>query len=211
MQEENNTQDTRKLVKEISNRIEAILFWKGEPLNLKELQKLLETDEQTKSILVEINSDISIAINLAIEDLKSTLNDRGLCLVEIENTYTLRTSASMGSLIEKLQIEELNKDLGKATTETLALIIYKGPIKRSEIDNIRGVNSSYILRNLMIRGLIDKEIDPKNSRTNIYKPSFELLSYLGVTDIKNLPNYEEVIKELNTFNEDFSTTNSKTE
>ncbi len=117
----------------------------------------------------------------------------------------------MSSLIEKLQIEELNKDLGKATTETLALIIYKGPIKRSEIDNIRGVNSSYILRNLMIRGLIDKEIDPKNSRTNIYKPSFELLSYLGVTDIKNLPNYEEVIKELNTFNEDFSTTNSKTE
>ncbi len=215
MQEVNNTQDiamdTQKSVKEISNRIEAILFWKGEPLNQKELQKLLETDEQTKSILVEINPEISIAIGLAIDDLKSTLTDRGLCLVEIENTYTLRTSASMSSLIEKLQIEELNKDLGKATTETLALIIYKGPIKRSEIDNIRGVNSSYILRNLMIRGLIDKEIDPKNSRTNIYKPSFELLSYLGVTDIKNLPNYEEVIKELNTFNEDFSTTNSKTE
>ena len=211
MQEENNTQDTRKLVKEISNRIEAILFWKGEPLNLKELQKLLETDEQTKSILVEINSDISIAINLAIEDLKSILSNRGLCLIQIEDNYTLRTSSSMSGLIEKLQIEELNKDLGKATTETLALIIYKGPIKRSEIDNIRGVNSSYILRNLMIRGLIDKEVDPKNSRTNIYKPSFELLSYLGVTSVETLPNYQEVVNELNKFNEDFNTTESKSE
>ena len=57
----------------------------------------------------------------------------------------------------------------------------------------------------MIRGLIDKEVDPKNSRTNIYKPSFELLSHLGVTNIENLPNYEEVIKELNKFNEDFNT------
>ena len=124
--------------------------------------------------------------------------------MQIGDEYTLRTSPSCGKLIEKLQTDELNKDLGKATTETLALIIYKGPIKRSEIDNIRGVNSSYILRNLMIRGLIDKEIDTKNSRVNIYKPSFELLSHLGVESIDKLPNYEQVLVELNKFNEDFN-------
>lgn len=199
-----NMQEQDLQIKEISKRIEAILFWKGEPVSKKELQKLLEIDEISKTLLSAINEDISIAINLAIDDLKSTLDNRGLCIVEIGDNYTLRTSPSIGGLIEKLQVEELNKDLGKATTETLALIIYRGPIKRSEIDNVRGVNSSYILRNLMIRGLIDKEIDPKNSRTNIYKPSFELLSHLGVTNIESLPNYNEVIKELNKFNEDFN-------
>jgi segregation and condensation protein B len=208
MQEEQNIKQS---ITEISKRIEAILFWKGEPVNKKDLQKLLVTDSETNTLLSNINSDINIAIDLAIEDLKSILSNRGLCLIQIEDNYTLRTSSSMSGLIEKLQIEELNKDLGKATTETLALIIYKGPIKRSEIDNIRGVNSSYILRNLMIRGLIDKEVDPKNSRTNIYKPSFELLSYLGVTSVETLPNYQEVVNELNKFNEDFNTTESKSE
>ena len=170
-------------------------------MSKKDLQKLLSIDEETKELLSKIDNNLG----LAIENLRSNLSSRGLCVMEIEDNYTLRTAPAMSSLIEKLQVEELNKDLGKATTETLALIIYKGPIKRSEIDNVRGVNSSYILRNLMIRGLIDKEIDPKNSRTNIYKPSFELLSHLGVTDISSLPNYEEVIKELNKFNEDFNT------
>ena len=205
MQEEQNTQQVETAsITEIAKRIEAILFWKGEPVSKKELQKLLEIDEETKGILAKINAESGLAIDLALGDLKSTLNNTGLCLVQIGDNYTLRTSASISALIEKLQVEELNKDLGKATTETLALIIYKGPIRRSDIDNVRGVNSSYILRNLMIRGLIDKEVDPKNSRTNIYKPSFELLSHLGITSIENLPNYEEVLKELNKFNEDFN-------
>lgn len=197
--------DNNKPISEISKRIEAILFWKGEPVSKKDLQKLIEKDDLSKNLLLEINKDAGSAIDLAIENLKNSLNDRGLCLVEIQDEYALRTSPSIGGLIEKLQIEELNKELGKATTETLALILYRGPIKRSDIDNVRGVNSSYILRNLMIRGLIDKESDPKNSRTNIYKPSFELLSHLGVTNIANLPNYEEVTKELNKFDVDFNT------
>ena len=197
-------QNTKKSITEISKRIEAILFWKGESVSKKDIQKFLEIDEETKKILLEINEDPSMATDIAIEDLKSSLADRGLCVVQIEDKYALRTSSSISSLIEKLQVEELNKDLGKATTETLALIIYKGPIKRSEIDNIRGVNSSYILRNLMIRGLIDKEVDTKNSRTNIYKPSFELLSHLGITNIESLPNYNEILIELNKFNEDFN-------
>ncbi|MEI6042359.1 MAG: SMC-Scp complex subunit ScpB [bacterium] len=190
---------------EISKRIEAILFWKGESLSKKDILKFIEMDEESKELLSKVNSDKEIAFDISIEKLKKEMSGRGVCLLQIDDSYALRTSPSIAGLIEKLQIEELNKDLGKATTETLSLIIYRGPIRRSDIDNIRGVNSSYILRNLMIRGLIDKDVDPKNSRTNIYKPSFELLSYLGVTNIENLPNYKEVINELNKFDEDFNT------
>lgn len=190
-----------KTISELAKIVEAVLFWKGEPVNKKDLIKLLQTDEQTKVLLKKIDNDI----DLAIGKLGSNLEGRGISIVQIEDSYTLRTEASVGGLIKKLQTEELDKDLGKATTETLSLIIYKGPIRRSEIDNIRGVNSSYILRNLMVRGLVEREIDPKNSRINIYKPSFDLLSHLGVTSIDKLPNYEEVIKELTKFNEDFNT------
>ena len=191
MQEQNNTN-------ELTNIIEAVLFWKGEPVSKNELVKIISTDEKSRTLLE--NTDI----DSVLVDLKNKLESRGITLMQIEDSYTLRTSSSCSDLIKNLQVEELNKDLGKATVETLSLIIYKGPIKRSEIDNIRGVNSAYILRNLMVRGLVDKEIDPNNSRTNIYKPSFELLSHLGITDINKLPNYEEVIKELNKFNEDFN-------
>lgn len=200
--EENTIQQNTKTetIKEISNKIEAVLFWKGEPLSKKEIINLLSMDETTKTELSLIENNLDLPINV----LKESLEDRGLCIVEINDSLAIRTSVKASSLIEKLQKEELSRDLGKATVETLALIIYKGPIKRSEIDNIRGVNSSYILRNLLIRGLIDKEIDSKNSRVNIYKPSFELLSFLGITEINKLANYEEVISELNKFNEDFS-------
>lgn len=200
MEEKTMQQDsTKNTIQEISNKIEAILFWKGEPLNKKEIINLLSMDDETKAELALIENNLE----LPIANLKENLDNRGLCIIEIDDSFAIRTSAKTSSLIEKLQKEELNKDLGKATVETLALIIYKGPIKRSEIDNIRGVNSSYILRNLLIRGLIDKEVDSKNSRINIYKPSFELLSFLGVTEINKLENYEEIIRELNKFNDDF--------
>ena len=60
----------------------------------------------------------------------------------------LGTSAEASTLIEKLTKEELNRDLGKASLETLSIIMYQGPIKRSQIDYIRGVNSTFILQKL---------------------------------------------------------------
>ena len=71
--------------------------------------------------------------------------------------------------------------------KTLSIILYKNGVKRSEIDYIRGVNSSFILRALSIRGLVDKVVDPDDNRRFIYKPSFDLLSFMGVTSIKELP------------------------
>jgi len=86
----------------------------------------------------------------------------------------------------------LNKELSKASLETLSIILYKSGIGRSEIDYIRGVNSSFILRALSVRGLVERNADPKDNRRYIYKPSFELMSYMGIKSLQELPDWQEV-------------------
>ena len=76
----------------------------------------------------------------------------------------------------------------------LSIILYKGPISKAEIDQIRGVNSSYILRNLLIRGLVER----KNlSGKTVYSETFDLMRYLGVAKKEDLPAYDKVIDKLN--------------
>lgn len=171
----------------LSSKIEAILFFKAEPISLKRLSQILEESETS--------------IKEALNDLKNSLEGRGLSLLERDSEYILGTNPEFSSIIEKLQKEELSKDLSKASLETLSIILYKGPISRSEIDFIRGVNSTFILRNLMIRGLVEKILNPKDSRSYLYKPSFETLSYLGISSVENLPDREKVLKEIESFKE----------
>ncbi len=113
-------------------RIEAILFWKAEPVSVKKLASILEKTEP------EIKEGIAA--------LKNNLTQRGLTLIELDEEVTLGTSKDLSPLIEKLTKEELVKDLGKAGLETLSIILYQGPISRAEIDYIRGVNSQFIVR-----------------------------------------------------------------
>ncbi len=108
----------------------------------------------------------------------------------------LGTAPELSELIENLQKEELNKDLSKAALETLSIVLYKNGVSRAEIDYIRGVNSSFTLRALSVRGLIEKASDAKDSRRFLYKPSFDLLSYMGVRSVQELPEYRQVNKEM---------------
>jgi segregation and condensation protein B len=80
-------------------------------------------------------------------------------------------------------------------------VLYHGPISRREIDYVRGVNSAFILRNLLVRGLVEKTDAKEGERSFTYKPTLELLSHLGVTKIEEFPEYEQVKNELREFNE----------
>jgi segregation and condensation protein B len=162
----------------LEQKLEAILFFKGEPVSIDKLISILKV---SKEELVE-----------AVVSLNSKLADRGIVLMEKENELTLGTSPEFSDLISDLQKEELNKELSKASLETLSILLYKNGASRADIDYIRGVNSSFTLRALSIRGLVDKIIDKKDSRRYIYKPSFELLSYLGVKSVEELPDFNEV-------------------
>ncbi len=163
---------------EIEKKIEAILFFKGEPVFLKKLQDILKISKEE--------------IKEAIEKLKTNLKNRGIVLLEKENEIALGTAPELSQLIENLQKEELNKELSKASLETLSIILYKNGASRAEIDYIRGVNSSFTLRALSVRGLIEKTLDLKDNRRHIYKPSFEVLSFMGIKSVEELPDYEEV-------------------
>ena len=166
----------------LTQKIEAILFFKGEPISLKKLGEILK-----------VSSD---EITEAVIELNNTLKDRGIVLLEKEGEITLGTNPETSEIIEKLQKEELNKELSKASLETLSIVLYKNGVTRAEVDYIRGVNTSFTLRMLSIRGLIEKTVDSKDTRRYIYKPTFELLSFMGVKNVEELPEYRETNQNL---------------
>ena len=167
---------------ELDSQIEALLFWKAEPLSAKRLVQILKKDPKE--------------IEVALLKLEERLSGRGVCLVYKEDAVTLATSPQHAAMIEALTKEELIKDLGKAGLETLSIVIYRGPVSRSEIDYIRGVNSNFILRNLLVRGLVERISKPGDERSYLYKPTFELLAHLGVKKVEDLPEYTSMREEI---------------
>jgi segregation and condensation protein B len=166
----------------LETKIEAILFFKGEPVSLERLSSILKVPKEE--------------VAKAVLDLERSLSERGIVLLQKGTEITLGTAPELSKLIENLQKEELNRELSKASLETLSIVLYRDVASRSEIDYIRGVNSSFTLRLLSVRGLVEKTPDPKDNRRYIYKPSFELLSFMGIKSIIELPDYQEVSESI---------------
>lgn len=168
-------------------KLESLLFWKGEPTSLVELAKLTNTSIET--------------CRDALDQLQKNLQNtqRGITLVSNSLEYELVTAPEMSQQIAELTKEELTKDLSKAALETLSIVLYRGPIRRSELDYIRGVNSQSILRILSIRGLITRTSDPKDERAFSYEPSIELLKLLGIEKKEALPDFAQVTSDIESF------------
>ena len=167
---------------ELESKIEGLLFYKGEDVTIKKLSELLNATE------TEIED--------ALKKLKISLINRGIVLVQKDDSVVLGITGELSFIIESIRKEEITKELSRASLETLTIVLYKNEISRSEIDYIRGVNSSFILRNLLVRGLVEKIVDPKDTRRMLYRPTFNILSYMGITSIKDLPNYEQTVASL---------------
>jgi segregation and condensation protein B len=177
---------TETLIQKHARLLEAFLFWKGEPVTVRDLSRTLD-------LKIE---EVEAGLDLLAEEKEA---GRGIVLVRFQDKVTLGTHPDTSEVIEALTKEELSRDLGKSALETLAIILYQGPVKRSQIDYVRGVNSQFIFRNLLIRGLIDRTVDKDDERTFVYSPSLELLAHLGVSDISQLPDFEKVIASLQAF------------
>lgn len=160
---------------QLEQKLEAILFYKNEPVSVKELSKILDCDEKR--------------VQEAANKLEQSLTGRGITIIQTDTELALATSKESEFLIEKIAKDELSRDIGKAGLETLAIILYTGGVSRREIDYIRGVNSTFILRNLAMRGLVEREQDTKDGRGFRYKGSLNLLSHLGIKRASELPEF----------------------
>ncbi|MBX4181298.1 SMC-Scp complex subunit ScpB [Candidatus Parcubacteria bacterium] len=168
----------------LENEIESVLLFKNEPVSVKDLSDWLGKDAEV--------------IKTALENLRGFYQKRGIVIISNGDTWALGTHPEMSPLIEALQKDEFSRELGRAGLETLAIVAYRGPISRREIDHIRGVNSGFILRTLLIRGLIERA-DVAGERSYSYVPTLKLLEYLGVTRREDLPEYHDAFKKMDEF------------
>lgn len=170
---------------DLSAQLEAILFFTGDTLTIRELSRMLKTTED--------------AVRKGLEELAEKLRGRGVTLMRNDNEVRLATAPETSDLITQIRKEELEKDIGKAGLETLAIILYQGPVTRARIDYVRGVNSAFIVRQLMVRGLIERVDNPDDARSFLYKPTLELVSFLGLSSTSDLPDMQAIKEELASF------------
>ncbi len=167
---------------QLKSLIESLLFVSGEPLKIKKIAA-------TAGVSAE---NVREAANLLGEDLRT--GKRGIQLVEKDDEIQLVTSAENSKLMDEFLKNEMEQGLSRASLETLAIVAYRGPLTRIEIEEIRGVNCSYSLRYLLLRGLIERLENPADSRSWHYQISFDFLRKLNLAKKEDLPRYEELKK-----------------
>jgi len=158
--------------------IETLLFISSSPVSVSQIAGALAESEK--------------AVRSAIEELDQYYkNSRGLMLQWHGNKLQLTTAADLGNLIEEFLGVEVTTTLSQASLEALAIIAYKQPITRPEIDEIRGVNSDGVVRNLLSKGLIE-EVGRREGvgRPVLYGTTSDFLSYFGLSSLDDMPAFD---------------------
>ncbi len=158
--------------------IENILFASDAPVAFLKLCKIAHASAE------EVES--------ALSALKEEYNQErgGLVLVEHEEAYLFATNPDCADTIAQLRKEEPMGELTRPALETLSVIAYRGPVTKPEIEQIRGVNCSVSLRNLLMAGLIEETDETGGERT--YSVSIDFLRHLGVSGLSHLPEYQRL-------------------
>lgn len=159
------------------SQIETILFVASKPIAVKKMAKLLATDENS---IVEALKEL---------ELKYSTEVSGIVLFKNNDEYQLVAHPDHRKLAEHFVKAEISGDLTRPQLETLTVISYCGPITKPELEQIRGVNCSLIIRNLLIRGLV-KEVDAGSTLLPAYEITMEYLQHLGISSPEDLPDYE---------------------
>jgi segregation and condensation protein B len=165
----------------LSSQVESILFVSSKPMRIKELAKLCN---RTKD-----------EIEVALESLKDKYNQEGSGINILINQQEIQmvSNPKYSKLVEGLIKEEVISEITQPQLEALTIICYRGPITKLELEQIRAVNCSLILRNLMIKGLVEVEED-KIVDNNKYRASLKLIKHLGINSLEELPDYDRLSK-----------------
>lgn len=165
--------------------IEGLLFAEAGSLTVKKLASLLECSEDE--------------VRAAVTHLETNVAGSGLTIIRTETEVALGVSPESRAHVAAILGKEDERDIGDAGLEVLSVLLYEGPQTRGDIDYIRGVNSSTTLRTLIARGLVERSGNPLDGREYVYRPTIELLSYLGVPNGQALPEYATLSRELAAF------------
>lgn len=159
--------------------IESLLLVSDRPLSVDYIAKKINISKK------EVNNLLS--------ELQTKFNteNSGIHIIESWAKVQFATNPKCENIVKEFVKEEINNNLSDASLETLTIIAYRGPITKSEIEQIRGVNCSVILKNLMIKGLIESEFN-KEKMSDEYNITTDFIKYLGINNIKSLPNYEKL-------------------
>jgi len=176
----------------IDNLIEAVLFVSGEAVTIKKLCEICGAGKEDAE--------------RAVSQLENRLLGTGLKILQKEDLVSLVTAPEATLAVETFIKEEVIGELSKAGLETLTIVAYQHPVSRSQVDYIRGVNSSFTLRNLIMRGLVEriehKQVgstgSPQAARGYLYRPTLEFMKFLGITSFTQLPEYDTFRERLAT-------------
>ena len=164
----------------IKSQIESLLFISAKPITAKQLAELMNINE--------------VAVKNAGDELEEEYKNssRGTQIIRNGNKYQMVSSPDNAKLVQEFIKDETTGELSRPSLETLTIIAYRGPIAKTSLDHIRGVNCSLILRNLLLRGLVETKSDKKGE--TYYNITFDFIRFLGINDINELPDYEKLSK-----------------
>ena len=166
---------------QLKSAIEALLFIGGGPLSVERLKGIFEetSKEQIEAQLQTLKADYDA-------------REAGVMIAEVANGYQLATRSEQAVWVRKFKTVKVTTRLSRPALETLAIIAYKQPVTRPEIEAIRGVNIGGIVRNLMERRLV-KIVGKKDvvGKPLLYGTSIEFLQYFGLKDLSSLPTLRE--------------------
>jgi len=162
----------------LSSKIETLLFIAQRPLSFKKIAQLTGVSPE----------DVVKCIDGLSEQYHAA--DRGIILIAHNDSAEFATSPQNVQLVQEYTKEEVSGELTRAGLETLTIIAYRAPITKAEIEQIRGVNCTIVLRNLAMRGYIEIANDGAGDKR--YSVSFDFLRHLGIQKITDLPDYESL-------------------
>lgn len=159
--------------------VQAALFIYGEEISEEKIANALKIDNaKTKELLRSLEEELS-------------RDTQGLALLRTGEKVRLITKPELAPYLLDLAKEEFTEELSKASIETLAIVAYLGPISRAEVDYIRGVNSTFILRSLLLRKLVDRSPSAGRPGVMVYEVSGDAMRHMGLLRLEELPEYEK--------------------
>lgn len=169
---------------DLKNKLESLLLVAAKPLALKQLATLLSLEEGE--------------VAKAIRELMAKYNqdNEGIHLAYNDKKVQFITNPKNAKFLQEYFKEELTGELTKPSLEALTIIAYRQPISKEELEQIRGVNCSLILRNLLIRGYIEAHED-RGGLATVYSLTMDFLRHLGVNSVEELPDYEKLNSDEN--------------